>query len=85
MRLRKIEIAIPNNLLLEVDRVAQMRGESRDRFITRILQEYVHARRDLEVTRRLDEVFAEPDVVRQQIRGATELDAVGTDWNDETW
>ena len=82
---RKIEIAVPTNLLLEVDRVAQMRGESRDRFIARILQEYVHARRDVEVTRRLDELFAEPDMVRQQIRGAAELDAVGTDWNDEAW
>ena len=85
MRLRKIEIAVPTDLLLEVDRTAQLRGESRGRFITRVLQEYVHARRDVEVTRRLDELFAEPDVVRQQIRGAAELDAVGTAWNDETW
>ena len=85
MRPGKIEIAVPTDLLLEVDRAAQMRGESRDQFITRILQECVRARRDVEVTRRLDELFAEPDVVRQQIRGAAELDAVGTDWNDETW
>ena len=85
MRPRKIEIAVPAELLLEVDRAAQMRGESRDRFITRILQEYVYARRDFEVTRRLDELFAEPELARQQMRGAAELDAVGTDWNDETW
>ena len=85
MRPRKIEIAVPAELLLEVDRAAQMRGESRDRFITRILQEYVYARRDVEMTRRLDELFAEPELARQQMRGAAELDAVGTDWNDETW
>ena len=85
MRPRMIEIAVPTELLLEVERAARMRGESRDRFITRILQEYVYDRRDVEVTRRLDELFAEPELVRQQMRGAAELDAVGTDWNDETW
>ena len=85
MRPRKIEIAVPTDVLLEVDRAAQMRGESRDRFITRILQEYVCARSDVEVTRRLDDLFAEPELVRQQMRGAADLDAVGTDWNDDTW
>lgn len=85
MRPRMIEIAVPTELLLEVERAAQMGGESRDRFITRILQEYVYARRDVEVPRRLDELFAEPELVRQQMRGAAELDSVGTDWNDETW
>jgi hypothetical protein len=85
MPLRKTAIAIPDDLLLAVDRAAQSRGESRNRFVTRVLQEAVHARRDAEVTRRLNELFADPDLAREQARTAGELDAVGTDWSEERW
>lgn len=85
MRLRKIEIAVPTDLLRQVDRAAQMRGESRDRFVTRVLRAFVRVLRDAEVTRRLDQLFSEPELSRQQTRGAAELDVAGTDWNDEVW
>ena len=85
MALRKTAIAIPDHLLSDVDRAAQSRGESRNRFITRVLQEAVRARRDADVTRRLNELFADPDLARGQARTANELDAAGTDWSDERW
>lgn len=85
MALRKTAIAIPDHLLSDVDRAAQSRGESRNRFITRVLQEAVRARRDAEVTRRLNELFADADLARGQARTAHELDAAGTDWSDERW
>ncbi len=85
MCLIKIEIAVPGDLLLAVDDDARMRGESRDRFVARVLRESVLAQRDAEVTRRLDDLFSEPDLSRHQTRVAADLDVAGTDWNDETW
>lgn len=85
MSLRKTAIAIPDDLLSAVDRAAQSRGESRNRFVTRVLQEAVHARRDAEVTKRLNELFGSTELAQEQARTASELDAVGTDWSDERW
>jgi hypothetical protein len=85
MPLRKTAIAIPDDLLSAVDRAAQSRGESRNRFVTRVLEEAVRARRDTEVTRRLNDLFANPDLAQEQARTATELDRVGTDWSEERW
>lgn len=85
MPLRKTAIAIPDELLSAVDRAAESRGESRNRFVIRVLQEAVRARRDAEVTRRLNELFADPAIAQEQARTASELDAVGTDWSDERW
>ncbi|MEA2561998.1 MAG: hypothetical protein QOH06_3502 [Acidobacteriota bacterium] len=85
MPLRKTAIAIPDDLLSAVDRAAQSRGESRNRFVTRVLQEAVHARRDAEVTKRLNELFADGGLAEEQARVASALDVVGTDWSDERW
>jgi metal-responsive CopG/Arc/MetJ family transcriptional regulator len=85
MPLRKTAIAISDDLLSAVDRAARARGETRNRFVTRVLQEAVRARRDAEVTKRLNELFAEPEIAQEQARSASELDAAGTAWNDERW
>jgi hypothetical protein len=85
MPLRKTAIAIPDDLLSAVDRAAQSRGESRNRFVTRVLQEAVHARHDAEVTKRLNELFAGGGLAEEQAQVASALDAVGTDWSDERW
>ncbi|MEA2602806.1 MAG: hypothetical protein QOF89_3798 [Acidobacteriota bacterium] len=85
MALRKTAIALSDDLLSAVDRAAESRGESRNRFVTRVLQEAVHARRDAEVTKRLNELFADVELAQEQTREAGDLDAVGTDWNAERW
>jgi metal-responsive CopG/Arc/MetJ family transcriptional regulator len=85
MPLRKTAIAVPDDLLAAVDRVARARRESRNRFVTRVLQQAVRARRDAEITRRLNELFAAPEVAQQQSREASELDRIGSDWADERW
>jgi predicted transcriptional regulator len=83
MLLRKTTIAIPDDLLLAVDGAARARGESRSQFVRRVLQEAVRARRDAEVTRRLNRLFADPELAREQAREAAELDAIGTDWSED--
>jgi len=85
MSLHKTAIAIPDDLLSAVDRAAQSRGESRNRFVTRVLQEAVRARRDSELTKYLNELFANVEVAQDQTLTASEFDAVGTDWSDERW
>jgi hypothetical protein len=83
--IRKTAIALPAELLEHVDRAAHELGESRSRYITRILRCAVRARHRAAVTRRLDELFADPTFAAEQRRSAEELDAAGSSWNDERW
>lgn len=83
--IRKTAIALPAELLSDVDRAARDLGESRSRYITRILRLAVRARRHAAITRRLDELFADPAFAAEQRRSAEELDAGGSSWNDERW
>lgn len=85
MPLRKTAIAISNELLEAVDRAAESRRESRNQFVTRVLEAAVRARRDADITRRLNALFADPTLTRDQRRGAADLDAHGVAWDDERW
>jgi metal-responsive CopG/Arc/MetJ family transcriptional regulator len=85
MAYRKTAIAVPGDILEEVDRAARERGESRSRFISRVLRLAVRARRDAEVTRRLDALFADESVREEQRREAQDLAQVGINWDSERW
>ena len=85
MPLRKTAIAVPEDLLAAVDRAARERRESRNQFVTLVLRRAVRARRDAEITRRLDQLFAASDLPAEHSREATALDDIGTDWLDERW
>ncbi len=82
---RKTAIAVPEDVLEEVDRAARERGESRSRFISRVLRLAVRARRDAEVTRRLDALFADESVREAQRRDVHELAELGISWDSERW
>jgi hypothetical protein len=85
MAMHKTAIAVPESLLADVDRAATERGESRSAYITRVLAVATRARRDAEITRKLDEIFADERSKKAQRRGAAVLDESGTDWTDERW
>ena len=85
MSAAKIAISLPEDVLAEVDRAARERGESRSGFIRRVLVTAARLRRDAEVTRRLDALFAAPEAVEDQRRTARELESAGTSWSDESW
>jgi hypothetical protein len=53
--------------------------------VTRVLQYAVRARRDADITRQLDELFAGPELAEQQRQAASEWDVIGTAWTDERW
>jgi len=82
---RKTAIAVPAEILDEVDRAARARGESRSRFITRVLRLAVRARRDADVTRRLDALFADESLAEEQRHEADDLARHAVDWADERW
>ena len=82
---RKTAITVPEDVLADVDRAARVRGESRSKYITNVLRAAVRARRDAEITRRLDELFAAEDLTRAQRDEAAGLDDIGTSWADERW
>jgi hypothetical protein len=85
MPLRKMTIAVPADLLAAADRAARGRHESRDRFVTSVSGQAVRRRRDAEITAPLDELFATPDLAREQRLKASELDDIGAVWSDEGW
>ncbi len=81
----KIAITVPEDVLSEVDAAARAGGETRSGFISRILRTAMKARRDAGITRRLNELFADENVVNEQERITREMDSAGTDWSDEEW
>jgi hypothetical protein len=85
MPLRKTAIAVSDDLLDAVDRAARSRGETRNRFVTRVLEAAVRARRDADVTARLNELFASPDLADAHRADAAAFDEVGVAWDDERW
>jgi hypothetical protein len=85
MPYRKTAIAMPEDVLDRVDRAAQQRGESRSAFIVRVLRAALRARRDAEVTRKLDALFADETLREEALRDANESAAMGVDWSDERW
>jgi metal-responsive CopG/Arc/MetJ family transcriptional regulator len=85
MATARIAVTVPKEVLEAVDTAARERGESRSGFISRVLRTAMRARSDAELTRRLDEIFADPAVAAEQLRVADEMDAAGTDWSAEKW
>ena len=85
MPLHKTAVTIPEDLLAKVDEAAEQRGESRSRYITRVLRAAVGARRDAEITNRLNALFADDKIREEQQQTTTELEASGTNWSEERW
>jgi metal-responsive CopG/Arc/MetJ family transcriptional regulator len=70
MAVRKIAISVPDHVLAQVDAAAAERGENRSRFITQMLVLLARARSDREISRRVDAVFADPEVAGEQRKTA---------------
>jgi hypothetical protein len=85
MAYRKTAIAVPEEVLADVDRAARARGESRSKYITHVLRAAVRARRDADITRRLNKLFADETVADEQLDTAASFGAVGIDWAEEDW
>jgi len=85
MAIHKTSLAIDDELLSEIDRAATERGESRNRFVVEVLRRAVRARRDAQITKSLDELFADEDLRLEQLRVAEELGSAMAYETDEKW
>jgi len=85
MAIHKTSLAIDDELLSEIDRAATERGESRNRFVVEVLRRAVRARRDAQITKNLDELFADEDLRLEQLRVAEELGSATAYETDEKW
>jgi hypothetical protein len=85
MAYRKTAITVSEELLADVDRAARARGESRSKYITHVLRAAVRARRDADITRRLNKLFADETVADEQLDTAALFGALGSDWAEEGW
>ena len=84
MAAKKFAISVPAEVMDEVDRAAADRKITRSRFIADVLKQAARARSDAEITRRLNEVFADRAADAEQRATARALQragkSVGTAW-----
>jgi macrodomain Ter protein organizer (MatP/YcbG family) len=81
---RKFAISVPEAVMRHVDRAARRRGMTRSRFVSHVLARVAEARTDAEISRRVDALFADPALAREQRRTARAFrrraGAPGTEW-----
>ncbi|MBI4701986.1 MAG: hypothetical protein HY744_12680 [Deltaproteobacteria bacterium] len=70
MAARKFAISIPEDVMSQVDLAAAERGLTRSGFIALVLSRTARARSDAAISRRIDEVLADPNVAAEQRRTA---------------
>lgn len=84
-KLAKTAITVPAKVLAAVDQAARERGQSRSSFISAVLAQAVKARRDAEITRRLNVLFADEALANEELRTVHELTRGTVDWSEEGW
>lgn len=84
MPMKKIAISLPIAVLETVDYLAEQRGESRSHVIATLLSRVARIKRDRDLTRQLDALFADDTVREEQKRTADRFLQLGT-WTEEKW
>lgn len=81
---KKTSLALPEDLLEEVEAAAEERGMSRNKFVVRVLREAVKARRDAAITQRLNKLFEDKSLLSVQSQEAWVWGGLA-EWDDEPW
>lgn len=79
MPVTKFAISVPEDVMRRVDRAAARRGITRSRFISTILALAADTQRDAEIRERVDALFADPEIAREQSRAARRFARARTD------
>ena len=66
MAARKFAISVSEAVMRQVDRAAKQRRMTRSGFIALVLARVARSRTDAEISRRVDAIFSDPDVAREQ-------------------
>jgi hypothetical protein len=84
MAARKFAISIPESVMRHVDQAARRRGMTRSGFIATVLARVAGARTDVEISRRVNAFFADPEIAREQLETARAFrraaPTAGTEW-----
>ena len=87
MAAKKIAISLPPQTLKQIDQAAKETGESRSGFIARICMLAATAKSDRDIRRRINKLFADPEIAREQVETSEAMlragHAAGTEWEDE--
>lgn len=84
MPMKKIAISLPEPVLDTVDQIAARRGESRSRVIADILLRVTRAKRDHDIVKQIDALFADETLVAEQKHTADEFLRMNP-WTHEEW
>jgi metal-responsive CopG/Arc/MetJ family transcriptional regulator len=86
MAAKKIAISLPPLTLKQIDQAARETGESRSGFIARICMLAAMAKSDREIRRKINELYADPEVAREQVETSEAMlragHAAGTEWEE---
>ncbi len=66
MAVKKLAISVPEDVIRQVDCAVAERGVTRSRFISDVLRRIANARKDAEITRRVNQLFADPEIAAEQ-------------------
>jgi metal-responsive CopG/Arc/MetJ family transcriptional regulator len=66
MAAKKLAISVPEEVIREVDHAAKRRGMTRSGFITDVLSQVARARTDAEIARRVNDLFSDAEIAREQ-------------------
>ena len=66
MAAKKLAISVPEEVIREVDHAAKRRGMTRSGFITDVLSQVARARTDAEIARRVNNLFSDAEIAREQ-------------------
>ena len=66
MAVKKIAISVPNEVLIQVDRLAKKAKSTRSGYITQVLRQISHASTQAEVTHQINELFSDVALVEEQ-------------------
>ncbi len=84
MAARKLAISVPEEVIRKVDQAAKRRGMTRSGFITDVLSHVARARTDAEIARRVNDLFSDPEIVRDQVETAKQFRRIaprrGAEW-----
>ena len=84
METQKVAITIPADLLSMIDAASSRQKISRSRFISRLLSEKMAAEQARELQQAYDEVFADPQVQKEQLETAALYEKTG-DERGQQW
>ena len=83
MHTQKVAITVPKNILTMIDKMSQIKGVSRSKLISSILEEKIIEEKATYIKNAYDTVFEDESIVNEQKRTALWFEKTGTEGGQE--